>query len=140
MSRYEIILENYSKAIHIESRTMTEMMKKDLLPSVYAYMGQVAKAANEKKALSSALSVSCEEELLTKLTSLSETITTLTEKLEADTKEAETIEDMLERAKFYCYTVLALMDEIRAAADEAESLVPDALLPYPTYDKLLFSV
>ena len=47
---------------------------------------------------------------------------------------------MLERAKFYCYTVLALMDEIRAAADEAESLVPDALLPYPTYDKLLFSV
>ena len=140
MSRYEIILENYSKAIHIESRTMTEMMKKDLLPSVYAYMGQVAKAANEKKSLSSALSVSCEEELLTKLTSLSETITTLTEKLEADTKEAETIEDMLERAKFYCYTVLALMDEIRAAADEAESLVPDALLPYPTYDKLLFSV
>ena len=140
MSRYEIILENYSKAIHIESRTMTEMMKKDLLPSVYAYMGQVAKAANEKKALSSALSVSCEEELLTKLTSLSETITTLTEKLEADTKEAETIEDMLERAKFYCYTILALMDEIRAAADEAESLVPDALLPYPTYDKLLFSV
>ena len=140
MSRYEIILENYSKAIHIESRTMTEMMKKDLLPSVYAYMGQVAKAANEKKALSSALSVSCEEELLTKLTSLSETITTLTEKLEADTKEAETIEDMLERAKFYCYTVLALMDEIRAAADEAESLVPDVLLPYPTYDKLLFSV
>jgi glutamine synthetase len=32
------------------------------------------------------------------------------------------------------------MEEIRALADAAEALIPDELLPYPTYGKLLFQV
>lgn len=139
-SRYEILLENYGKAIHIESKTLAEMMKKDLLPASYAYMGQLAKTANEKKALSSSLSISGETQLLARLSQLTDSIRNLTEELETDTIKAENMEDILSQAKFYCKPVLEKMEQIRKAADETESLIPDFLLSYPTYDKLLFSV
>ena len=32
------------------------------------------------------------------------------------------------------------MEALRLAANEAEELIPDSLLPYPTYDQLLFSL
>lgn len=32
------------------------------------------------------------------------------------------------------------MDELKLAANEAETKIPDEYLPYPTYDHLLFYV
>ena len=34
---------------------------------------------------------------------------------------------------------LPTMEEIRVLADEAETLLPDGLLPYPSYEEVLFS-
>ena len=64
----------------------------------------------------------------------------MTEKLHEDTLAAEKMEDPLETAKFYHETILPAMDEIRKVADEAETILPDELLPYPAYEQLLFSV
>ena len=36
--------------------------------------------------------------------------------------------------------LLAKMNELAVCANEAEALIPDELLPYPTYEKLLFQV
>lgn len=36
--------------------------------------------------------------------------------------------------------VLEDMEELRKSADAAETLIPDDLLPYPTYGKLLFYI
>ena len=47
-SRYEIWLENYVKTIHIESNTMAEMVRKDLMPGVLSYMEQIANTASLK--------------------------------------------------------------------------------------------
>ena len=47
---------------------------------------------------------------------------------------------MLENAKLYQTEVLEDMEELRRSADEAETLIPDDLLPYPTYGKLLFYI
>ena len=60
--------------------------------------------------------------------------------LKADTEKAEACEDILASAKTYQTSVLADMETLRASADEAEALLPEALLPYPTYGKLLFSI
>ena len=62
------------------------------------------------------------------------------EKLKADTAKARSTEDVLENAKLYQSEVLEDMEELRKAADEAETLIPDDLLPYPTYGKLLFYI
>ena len=62
------------------------------------------------------------------------------EKLKADTAKAKATEDVLENAKLYQTEVLEDMEELRKSADEAETLIPDDLLPYPTYGKLLFYI
>ena len=139
-SRYEIWLENYSKTINIEANTMAEMVQKDLLPSVMTYTEKIAAAASAKKAVVADISTVCEASLISKLTALEEKMASGVEKLKADTATALATEDPLENAKAYQSVVLEDMEELRKAADAAEVLIPDALLPYPTYGKLLFSI
>ena len=139
-SRYEILLENYVKTILIEARTLSEMLTKDFLPAVSAFAGQTAKNAASKKAFLPTLSMPTEEALVTKLT---KTYTDLTDGLTqlADlVREAESIDDMQKEAEF-CHTqILSRMEALRLTANAAETLIPDTLLPYPTYDQLLFSL
>ncbi|MDO4294920.1 MAG: glutamine synthetase III [bacterium] len=139
-SRYDILLENYSKAIHVEAKTMLEMMEKDFLPSLFSYTKELAAAACNKKSLLPSLSTAAEEGILTKLTDLSDRIYLMTDTLKANTAKAESLTDVLESAKYYHEHILQKMDELRKYVDEAEALIPDSYLPYPTYDKILFSV
>lgn len=139
-SRYEIKLENYVKTLHIESCTMVEIIQKDLIPAVCTYMEQIAHTASLKKAVVPDISVSGEAELLKKLTALSENMMTELSALKSDTARAQETADLLESARMYQKTVLTDMDKLRSFADEAETLLPEAVLPYPTYGKLLFSV
>lgn len=139
-SRYEIKLENYVKTLHIESCTMAEIIQKDLIPAVCTYMEQIAHTASLKKAVVPDISVSGEAKLLKKLTALSENMMTELSALKSDTARAQETADLLESARMYQKTVLTDMDKLRSFADEAETLLPEAVLPYPTYGKLLFSV
>ena len=139
-SRYEIWLESYSKILNIESNTMVEMVQKDFLPSVFAYIDKVAATAVAKKSVVSDVSTASEGKLLKELSQLADEISTGLETLKADTAKALATEDPLANAKAYQTVVLSDMDELRKSVDAAETLIPDALLPYPTYDKLLFSV
>lgn len=139
-SRYEIWLESYSKILNIESNTMVEMVQKDFLPSVFAYIDKVATTAVAKKSVVSDVSTASEGKLIKELSQLADEISTGLETLRADTAKALATEDPLANAKAYQTVVLSDMDELRKSVDAAETLIPDALLPYPTYDKLLFSV
>ena len=139
-SRYEIWLESYSKILNIESNTMVEMVQKDFLPSVFAYIDKVAATAVAKKSVVSDVSTASEGKLIKELSQLADEISTGLETLKADTAKALATEDPLANAKAYQTVVLSDMDELRKSVDAAETLIPDALLPYPTYDKLLFSV
>ena len=139
-SRYEIWLESYSKILNIESNTMVEMVQKDFLPSVFAYIDKVAATAVAKKSVVSDVSTASEGKLIKELSQLADEISTGLETLKADTAKALATEDPLANAKAYQTVILSDMDELRKSVDAAETLIPDALLPYPTYDKLLFSV
>ena len=74
------------------------------------------------------------------LSQLADEISTGLDTLKADTAKALATEDTLANAKAYQTVVLSDMETLRKSVDAAEVLIPDALLPYPTYDKLLFSV
>ena len=141
-SRYEIKLENYVKTLHIEAGTLVEIIQKDLLPAVTTYMEKLAQTAALKKSVVPDISVSTEATLLTKLTELSETMTKDLETLKQDTAmaEYEVDKDLLKSAKLYQSVVLTDMEKVRVSADAAEALIPDSILPYPTYGKLLFSI
>ena len=139
-SRYEIWLETYSKILNIESNTMVEMVQKDFLPSVFAYIDKIAATAVAKKSVVADVSTASEGKLIKELSQLADEISTGLDTLKADTAKALATEDPLANAKAYQTVVLSDMDELRKSVDAAETLIPDALLPYPTYDKLLFSV
>ena len=139
-SRYEIWLEAYSKIVNIESNTMVEMVQKDFLPSVFEYIDKLAATAISKKSVITDISTDAEGKLIKELSDLAGDITKGLETLKADTATALAIEDPLANAKAYQSIVLSDMESLRKSVDTAETLIPDALLPYPTYDKLLFSV
>ena len=139
-SRYEVKLENYVKTLHIEACTMAEIIQKELLPSATSYMEQIAQTASLKKSVVPDISISSEAGLLKKLTFLEDAMTADLETLKTDTAKAESCEDLLEKARFYQKTVLSDMEKLRESADAAELLIPEFILPYPTYGALLFSV
>ena len=140
-SRYEIWLETYYKTINIESNTLAEIIQKQVIPSVFTYVEKLADTAAVKKSVVADVSVASEAALISKLSTLADTMTKDLETLKADTAKAlAASDDVLACAKAYQENVLSDMETLRKSADEAEALIPDELLPYPTYDELLFSI
>ena len=139
-SRKEILLEKYCQTINIEALTMLEMVKKDIIPAICNYSKDLTEGALAKKNLSSDIDVSLETSLVSKISSLSACLSKKTSKLDKVLLDAKDIEDSEELAKFYHDTVLSQMNEVRAIADELETIVGKGYWPFPTYTDLLFSV
>ena len=139
-SRKEILLEKYCQTINIEALTMLEMVKKDIIPAICNYSKDLTQGALAKKNLSSDIDVSLETSLISKISSLSACLSKKTAELDKVLLNAKDIEDSEELAKFYHDTVLSQMNEVRAIADELETIVGKGYWPFPTYTDLLFSV
>ncbi|WP_044958649.1 glutamine synthetase III family protein [Butyrivibrio sp. WCD2001] len=139
-SRYDILLENYSKSVHIEALTMQEMVRKDLTEGIVSYQKDLGKEIAQKKSLLGDGSAVLETGVLKTIDEASAGMCKALATLEADTKKAEEKEDLLEQAAYYQQTILSDMDELRKYADEAEALIPDKYLSYPTYGQMLFSL
>ena len=139
-SRKEILLEKYCQTINIEALTMLEMVKKDIIPAICNYSKDLTEGALAKKNLSSDIDVSLETSLVSKISSLSACLSKKTSELDKVLLDAKDIEDSEELAKFYHDTVLSQMNEVRAIADELETIVGKGYWPFPTYTDLLFSV
>lgn len=138
--RYEILLENYSKEINIEALTMVDMIRKDIIPATVSYMKDLSKEAVTKKQVSSSISTKLEEDLLSKLSALCETLLDKTLKLDEDIKAKRPADDNLAEAKYIRNTIVKDMEATRIPADEIETLVGTKYWPYPTYGDLIFSV
>ena len=54
--------------------------------------------------------------------------------------ELRAIEDIVKQSEFVRDSVIPAMEDLRALADEAETMVAKESWPFPTYDKLLFGV
>lgn len=138
-SRYEILLENYSKTLHIEALTIIDMVKKGIVPACISYQGEVIQLLNSKKAYGS-FECTLEEQLVGKLSKLSSCLVKKLEALEATLLEAKTQGDALSLARFYRDRVFGSMSELRLIIDELETLVAKKYWPYPTYAEILYSV
>ena len=138
-SRYEILLENYVKTLHIEAKTLSDMLYHEFMPAVMLYSDDVAASIVAKKE-AAGIASKAQGALLTKLTDAYDELTALTEKLVADTDKVEGIEDLLEAANFYKDVIIPDMEAIRAVADATEVILPADVLPYPTYADMLFYV
>ncbi|MBR6533344.1 MAG: glutamine synthetase III [Clostridia bacterium] len=137
-SRVDIILENYSKIIHIEALTLISMMNRDVIPAITAYANTLCEAVNNKNVIG--VDNSVEYELLSRLTAANREIFTLTSSLKNAVASAERSADTFEKASEYRNNILSIMSDIRKYADSAESVMPNDYWPYPTYGDLLFKI
>jgi glutamine synthetase len=138
-SRYEILLENYSKTLHIEALTMIDMVKKDIIPACISYQNELLQLLNYKKSYKE-FECRLEESLIDKLSKLSTCLIQKLDTLEAAMLETKADKDALCLAKFYRNRVFGAMFELRMIIDELETLVAKKYWPYPTYAEILYSV
>ncbi len=139
-SRYEILIENYSKTIHIEAKTMLDMVNHQFMPAVLKTMDETLTVAAKKKTLDEGLSCKAEKAIIDRLSSKYDALYDAVQILEKDTAKAESMSDGLELAKYYQSTILEDMSKVRELADAAEELIPEGVLPYPGYADILFYV
>ena len=137
-SREEIIYETYAKTINIEALTMIDMAGKKIIPAVVKYSKNLADTVLAVKEAGADASVQADllKTVTEKLAAMQKALAALKD---AETK-AGAMEDVKAQAFFYKDTVKAIMDELRAPADELEMIVDKELWPIPTYGELMFEV
>ena len=138
-SRYEILMENYCKVLHIEALTMLDMAKQQILPAVLSYTSDLSAGANAKKALSDSINVDADTALIAKLSDLSAQLYAKVEALDEAVAKVPT-DDVTAEGVYYKDNVLTAMADVRAVADKAEALTSSEYWPFPTYGDLLFSI
>ena len=139
-SRYEVEMEHYAKIINIEALTMLEMARKQLLPAVNAYMSEVANTAASKLAVSESLSVRSETKTLEKLSADADAMSDAIDTLQDVVDAAEALTSESEKAVAFHDNVIPVMDTLRAAADDAETICGEDYWPLPSYSKMLYYV
>ena len=137
-SRYEIKLEEYVKVLNIEAETALTMAQREILPAVMQYTGDMAKRAADIKAL--ALPTRAEDSLLPKLCADTDALYARIEALKTAITSADHDADALTAARYEHDVVIPAMNEVRAVADELETLVDERDWPFPIYADLLFRV
>ena len=135
-ARAEIHIENYSTVICIEARTMTDMIRRQILPAVSAFAGDLCSRAGTKKDLGAC----CQYEVSTacQIGSLTDALMAASDKLETDLSAIPA--DAAEAMRYSHDVLIPDMDTARRAADQLETLTSSDRWPFPTYSDLLFSV
>ena len=139
-SRYEICLENYCKTVNIEGLTMVDMARKEILPAVEAYLGDLSGIVAAKTAAVPGLACKYEKDLISKLSKLADEISDAASSLDTTLIRLKAIPDVTDAAYVIRDVVLQKMAELRVVCDEAESITADKYWPFPTYGDLLFGV
>ena len=139
-ARYETTLENYCKAVNIEALTMVDMVRKEILPAVESYTGDLASTLKTKLSVVPELSGKYEKSAIAKLSSLADEISDAATALDLELIKLKTVTDEAEVAALIRDVIIQKMAELRVACDEAENVTSKKYWPFPTYSDLLFGV
>ena len=140
VSRHEILLENYSKLIHIEALTMSQMAKKDILPAVSSYMTYLAESINLKSEAVSGIASVYEEETLKNLSDKMKDAYAELKELDSDIEKSEAISEADKMADSYKSSVIPAMASLRKTVDSMEEITSSEYWPLPSYGEILFGV
>ncbi len=142
-SRYAILLDSYNKIINIEAHTMIDMVRKEILPAVSRYTGDLADILASKMAVSESTGTSVphnmEEETLTTLSELCDRALTQVVRLETFVAKTDHRDD-LARGEYHRDIVIPAMNELRATCDAMECLTAKDMWPFPQYGDMLFNI
>ncbi|MGI6317052.1 MAG: glutamine synthetase III [Christensenellales bacterium] len=140
ISRYEIYMENYTKTLDIEALTMIEMANKEILPAALRYTSALTGLALEKRSLSVVLPAEAELKLISRLSSLTDSLSEKLEALRQALLGGRACANAPDAARYHRDAVFPAMQALRAVADELETIVAKEYWPFPSYGDILFSI
>ncbi|WP_290137611.1 glutamine synthetase III [uncultured Dubosiella sp.] len=140
VSRYEIMMEEYTKVLNIEALTMIDMAKKQILPAIVRFEKELADTIVLKRAVLETLPSSYETGTLEAISTAMEQAFAALKALEVKVAELHQIDDFELAAAFVRDVIIPAMDSLRAPCDQLEMLTDTELWPFPTYGKLLFGI
>ena len=139
ISRTDILLEIYSKTINIEALTLIDMVKKDILPAISAYTGELASTLAAKLAVCEDVDVSMERAEIKELSGYQGRLYAIVTELDAQLENVPGT-GAENTAVYYRDTVVAQMQSMREVIDAAEQKVSGEYWPVPTYLDIIFRV
>lgn len=141
-SRKEILLDNYSKTVSIEAKTMVDMARKKILPVCIAYTKELCDAALVKSQLSPMLNISdaVENTLAAEISDLTASLYDGIEDLRSQLRAAAETKGIAEQAMAYRKLVVPAMERLRTTADALETLIPQEKWPFPCYSEILYNI
>ena len=138
-ARHEILLEEYTKKIQIESRVLGDLAVNHIIPTALSYQTKLIQNVHGLRELglddeNSQVTVDMIKAISGYVTTIKQTVDAMIEAR----KVANKLEDARERAIAYCDTVKEKFAAIRRATDKLELLVADEDWPLVKYRELLF--
>ena len=137
-SRRDIGLDSYAKITMIEAKTMIMMARRQILPAVLRFTGDIASASRNIREIGVDFASGTE---------LVSTLSRTTDQMNRDLTHLESVvsacpagDDLLAVARYMHDIVLPAMENLRASADTLEQLTERSYWPFPTYNELLFSI
>jgi glutamine synthetase len=128
-ARVEINWERYVKVQNIEANCTLDMATTMILPAAARYLGELAGPSARSKGVAA---------VADRLAILADGLVDAIHALEAAQHAAHGAGSVQAEAKAFCTKVIPAQNDVRAVADELETLVSDDLWPLPKYRELLF--
>ena len=137
-SREEILLEEYCKTINIEALTMVDMATRQIMPACVDYSGKVSNNVAVKKSIGidSPAEIQIAKQITDDMANMLKAINDLKQAVNTAPENVA----ILERAEYFRDIVIPKMENLRAIADELETIVGEDNWPFPTYGQMLFYV
>lgn len=138
-SRYEVLLDNYSKVIQLEGLTALKMAKNQIYPAVLDYLNKISITANSLKSLDI-----LNDYLLEDVKELSQLVNEMKNSFNELSSNIDLVNnceaDSQLKAKSWRDKVIPTMNELRNIVDKIETKVDAKCWPMPTYVDLLFGI
>ena len=131
-SRYEILLDNYSKTVNVEALTLIDITERQLLPATLGYALKLAEIADKAGSKTAGAH-------LARLNALADSMDAGLSKLKAAVDGVPSSE-AFETALYIRENVVSGMETLRTAIDATEPVMPAEVWPVPVYADLLFKV
>ncbi len=134
-ARENILLMNYYKVIHIESKTMAYILRKQILPAVFKYEAELADIIQSKT--NAGITTPLELKMMKKI---NDPLISLEEHLEhLDQMNEKSFSDAKLASRYAADELLPLMETIRQLTDTIEANMPKDAWPIPDYNDILFT-
>jgi glutamine synthetase len=134
-SRYEVMLETYTKTLNVEAQLMVLMANRYILPSALEYQKRVAESVSAVKAAGADSAEG--RKLLETLTRTTDEFKRRTDSL-AHTLEHDSNGSIENHARHFRSAIVPAMEALRESGDALELHIPHDLWPLATYREMLF--